>query len=69
MNRLPSSLSVSLWSVGVCWVAVAIGYLMESQTLPVISLLISLAVLLAIPLVVIGVLGGTAEWPQKEQKP
>ena len=69
MNRLPSSLSVSLWGVGVCWVAVAIGYLMDSETLPVISLLISLAVLLAIPLVVIGVLHGMAVWPHKEQKP
>jgi hypothetical protein len=49
-------------------VAVAIGYLMDSETLPVISLLISLAVLLAIPLVVIGVLGGMAEWPQRRQK-
>jgi hypothetical protein len=49
-------------------VAVAIGYLMKSETLPVISLLISLAVLLVIPLVVIGVLGGTAEGPQKEQR-
>ncbi|EAQ36994.1 hypothetical protein NB311A_07588 [Nitrobacter sp. Nb-311A] len=58
MTRLPSSLSVSLWGVGVCWVAVAIGYLMDSATLPVTSLLISLVVLLVIPLVVIGVLGG-----------
>ena len=65
MNRLPSSLSVSLWGVGVCWVAVAIGYLMESETIPVISLLIPLAVLLVIPLFVIG---GMGEGPQKEQK-
>jgi hypothetical protein len=61
MTRLPSSLSVSLWGVGVCWVAVAIGYLTDSQAIPVTSLLISLAVLLVVPLAVIGVLGGTAE--------
>jgi hypothetical protein len=68
MIRLPKSLSVSLWGVGVCWVAVAIAYLTNSKTLPVAPLLISLVVLLVVPLVLIDVLGGMAEWPQRRQK-
>jgi Na+/H+-dicarboxylate symporter len=54
--------------VGVCWVAVAIAYLTNSETLPVVPLLISLVVLLLVPLVLIDVLGGMAEWPQRRQK-
>jgi hypothetical protein len=65
MTRFPNSLSVSLWGVGLCWIAVVVAYLTDSQTLPVGSLLISLVVLLLVPLVLIGALGGTAEWPSE----
>jgi hypothetical protein len=68
MTRLPNSLSASLWGVGACWIAVAIGYLTDSETLPVVSLLISLVVLLLVPLLLIGMLGGMAEWPLRRQK-
>jgi hypothetical protein len=42
MTRLPNSLSVSLWGVGLCWVGVATAYLADSETVPVGSLLVSL---------------------------
>jgi hypothetical protein len=63
MTRLPNSLSVSLWGIGVCWIAVAIAYLMDSDMIPIDSLLVSLAVLLLVPLAVIGALGGMTQWP------
>ena len=63
MTRLPNSLSVALWGVGLCWVAVAIAYLTDSETVSVSSLLVSLVVLLLVPLVIIGAVGGMAEWP------
>jgi hypothetical protein len=63
MTRLPNSLSVSLWGVGLCWVAVAIAYLTDSETIPVGSLLVSLVVLLLVPLVIIGAVGSMTEWP------
>lgn len=68
MTKLPNSLLVSLWGVGVCWVAAAIAYLTDSVTLPVVPLLVSLVVLLLVPLLLIGILGGMAEWPQGRQK-
>jgi hypothetical protein len=68
MTKFPSSLSVSLWGIGICWVAVALGYLTNAEPLPVVSLLISLAVLVVIPLVVINVLGDMAERPQRGHK-
>ena len=63
MTRLPNSLSVSLWGIGVCWIAVAIAYLTDSDMVPIDSLLVSLAVLLLVPLAVINILGGMAQWP------
>ncbi|WP_438276936.1 hypothetical protein [Nitrobacter sp.] len=63
MTRLPNSLSVSLWGIGVCWIAVAIAYLMDSDMIPIDSLLVSLAVLMLVPLAVIGALGGMTQWP------
>ncbi len=65
MTGLPNSLSVFLWGIGVCWIAVAIGYLMNSEPLPVLSLLISLAVLMGVPLMIIGVLGDLTGRPQR----
>ncbi|GAB1717849.1 MAG: hypothetical protein NTAFB05_28910 [Nitrobacter sp.] len=61
MAKLPNSLSVSLWGVGLCWIAVLIAYLTDSGVVPVGSLLVSLVVLLLVPLVVIGALGGVSE--------
>lgn len=63
MTRLPNSLSVSLWGIGGCWIAVAIAYLTDSGMVPIDSLLVSLAVLLLVPLAVINILGGMAQWP------
>jgi hypothetical protein len=60
MTRLPNSLSVSLWGVGLCWVGVATAYLADSGTVPVGSLLVSLVVLQFVPLALIGPLGGMA---------
>jgi hypothetical protein len=60
MTRLPNSLSVSLWGVGLCWVGVATAYLADSETVPVGSLLVSLVVLQLVPLALIGALGGAA---------
>jgi hypothetical protein len=43
--------------------AVAIAYLTDSGMVPIDSLLVSLAVLLLVPLAVINILGGMAQWP------
>jgi hypothetical protein len=67
MNRLPNSLFVSLWGIGVCWIAVAIAYLTDSDMVPIDSLLVSLAVLLLVPLAVIGALGRMIQWPPEHR--
>jgi hypothetical protein len=50
MAGIPTSLAIALWVTGACWAVAAIPYLLEADTTFVA------------PMVIIGVLTGTAEW-------
>lgn len=50
MDRLPNSLTIALWVVGSCWALAVIAYAIGASRE------------LILPLVVLGILTGTAEW-------
>jgi|GEM_PF-2839921 len=56
MTPLPNSLSISLWVVGCRWAAGALAYVADSEIGPVV------------PLAVIGVFTGLAEWLVRRQR-
>ena len=64
MTKLPNSLSISLWSVGACWAAVAIAYLTDSDP----GLMARQLFPLLAPVVLIGALVDLAEWLLKRQQ-
>ena len=50
MAGIPTSLAIGIWTTGACWVVAVIAYVLELETAFVA------------PLVVIGILTGSAEW-------
>jgi hypothetical protein len=55
MKRLPDSLAIALWTVGSCWLVAIMAYVFGGPTE------------LIIPLVMVGILTGLAEWTLRRQ--
>lgn len=56
MGRLPDSLAIALWVVGSCWVLAIVAYISGGSTE------------LILPLFVLGVLTGIAEWVMRKKE-
>ena len=50
MAGIPTSLAIGIWTTGACWVVAAVAYVLQLETAFVA------------PLVVVGILTGSAEW-------